>query len=153
MGGVFLNDNFSYAILPLKLISDEKYRTLSSGEKILYVLLLNRTNYSRKNLKKFYDDKNGLFIYYPNAQIKSHLNCSSETAKKMLKNLENAELIKMEYQKNGLPIKIYVTDLRENTQKPICNTVSFDIAKAEQKARENRLTFGDKKNKPRKRNN
>lgn len=148
-----MNNNFSYAIFPLKLISDEKYRTLSSGEKILYVLLLNRTNYSRKNLKNFYDDKNGLFVYYPNEQIKSHLNCSSETAKKMLKNLEKAELVKKEYQRNGLPIKIYVTDLRENTKKPISNTVSFDIVKAEEKARENRQTFGEKKNKPRKRSN
>ena len=152
MGGVFLNNNFSYAIFPLNLISDEKYRTLSSGEKLLYILLLNRTNYSRKNLKKFYDDKNGLFVYYPNEQIKSHLNCSSGTAKKMLKNLEKAELIKKEYQKNGLPIKIYVTDLRGSAKKPTSNTVSFDIAKAEQQACENRLTFGEKKNKPRKRN-
>ncbi len=153
MGGVFLNNNFSYAIFPLNLISDEKYLTLSSDEKILYVLLLNRTNYSRKNLKKFYDDKNGLFIYFPNSQIEKQLNCCTKTVRKMLKNLENAELIKREYQKNGLPIKIYVTDLRENTKKPISNTVSFDIAKAEQQSRENRLTFGEKKNKPRNRNN
>lgn len=147
-----MNNNFPYAIFPLILVSDEKYRTLSSGEKLLYILLLNRTNYSRKNLKKFYDDKNGLFVYYPNKQIKSHLNCSSETAKKMLKNLESAELIKKEYQKNGLPIKIYVTDLRDSAKNPTSKTVSFDIAKAENQARENRMTFGEKKNKPRKRN-
>lgn len=152
MGGVFLNNNFSYAIFPLNLISDEKYCTLSSSEKILYVLLLNRTNYSRKNLKKFYD-KNGLFVYYSNNQIQNHLKCSNKTAVEMLKNLEKAELIKKEYQKNGLPMKIYVTDLRENTKKTISNTVSFDIAKAEQQSRKNRLTFGEKKNKPRNRNN
>lgn len=67
----------------------------------------------------------------------------------MLKNLEKAELIKKEYQKNGLPVKIYVTDLRENTKNPIKNDVSFDVEKATQKARENRADFGTKKNKPR----
>lgn len=45
----FINSAFSYAILPLTLITDEKYRTLSSDEKILYALLLNRINYSKKN--------------------------------------------------------------------------------------------------------
>ncbi len=166
MGGVFLNSDFPYAILPLNLIYDEKYSTLSSSEKLLYALLLNRTNYSRKNLKNFFDNKKGLFIYYTNEQIQKHLNCSSETVKKMLKNLENAGLIKKEYQKNGLPIKIYVTDLRENIEKPTTNYVasaknvasvkkekpttndatSFDIEKAVQQAKENRRNFGDKKN-------
>ena len=149
MGGVFLNNNFSYAIFPLNLISDEKYCTLSSDEKILYILLLNRTNYSRKNLKKFYDDKNGLFIYFPNSQIEKQLNCCTKTVRKMLNNLEKAGLIKREYQRNGLPIKIYVTDLRNFTQKTTNNNVSFDIAKAEQQARKNRMNFGTKKNKKR----
>ena len=152
MGGVFLNNDFPYAILPLNLIYDEKYSTLSSGEKILYTLLLNRTNYSRKNLKNFFDNKNGLFIYYTNEQIQSHLNCSKTNAVSMLKNLENAGLIKKEYQKNGLPIKIYVTDLRENIEKPITNdATSFDIEKAVQQAKENRRNFGIKKNKKRNR--
>ena len=149
MGGVFLNNNFSYAIFPLNLISDENYCTLSTDEKILYMLLLNRTNYSRKNLKNFYDDKNGLFIYFPNSQIEKQLNCCTKTVRKMLNNLEKAGLIKREYQRNGLPIKIYVTDLRNFTQKTTNNNVSFDIAKAEQQARKNRMNFGTKKNKKR----
>ena len=152
MGGVFLNNDFPYAILPLNLIYDEKYSTLSSGEKILYTLLLNRTNYSRKNLKNFFDEENGLFVYYSNEQIQKHLNCSKTSVIKMLNNLEKAGLIKKEHQKNGLPIKIYVNDLRENIEKPkntkklTNDDVSFDIERAEQKARENRMTFGTKKN-------
>lgn len=149
MGGVFLNNNFSYAILPLNLIYDEKYNTLSSNEKLLYALLLNRANCSRKNLKKFYDDKNGLFVFFSIKQIQDNLNCSKKSAVQMLKNLEKAELIKKEYQKNGLPVKIYVTDLRGNFEKSIKNDVSFDVAKAEQKVHENRVDFGAKKNKKR----
>lgn len=148
-----MSSNLSFAILPLKLISDEKYCTLSSSEKILYVLLLNRTNYSRKNLKKFCDE-NGLFVYYSNNQIQNHLNCSNKTAVEMLKHLEKAELIKREYQQNGLPVKIYVTDLRELTVKPqkdTHNAPSFNIEKAIEKSKENRQSFGEKKNKKRNR--
>ena len=68
----------------------------SRGGKILYILLLNRTNYSRKNLKNFYDDKNGLFIYFPNSQIEKQLNCCTKTVRKMLNNLEKAGLIARE---------------------------------------------------------
>ncbi len=153
MGGVFLDNNFSYAIFPLILISNEKYYALSSSEKILYVLLLNRTNYSQKNLKKFCDAK-GVFIYYSNSQIQNHLKCSNKTAVEMLKNLEKAGLIKREHQKNGLPLKIYVTDLRTFNEKPRTNTynnISFDIEKAIIKSQENRQNFGEKKNKKRSR--
>ena len=148
MGGVFLNKDFSYAILPLKLIYDEKYKSLSSGEKLLYVLLLNRTNYSRKNSKKFYDEKNGLFVYFSTKQIQEQLNCSKKSAIKMLKNLEKAELIKREYQRNGLHLKFYVTELREvkMVQKPQKDGASFDIELAEKMAHKNRRDFGTKKN-------
>ena len=149
MGGVFLNNNFSYAIFPLKLVYDEKYSALSSGEKILYVLLLNRTNYSRKNIKKFYDDKNGLFVFFTVKQIKEYLNCSEKTVIKMLKNLEQVGLIKKEYQKKGLPVKIYVLDLKEEIKTPTSDSFSFNVERATQKSRDNRIDFGTKKNKPR----
>ena len=145
MGGVFLNNNFSYAILPLKLIYDEKYNGLSADEKLLYTLLLNRTNSSRKNRKRFYDE-NGLFIFFTIKQIQQNLNCSNKSAIEMMKNLEKAELIKKEYQKNGLPAKIYVTDLRKTTQKSNKEDVSFDINLAEEMAHKHRDSFGTKKN-------
>ncbi len=153
MGGIFLNTNFSYAIFPLILISNEKYSTLSNSEKLLYILLLNRTNFSRKNLKRFSNEK-GIFIYYSNEQIQKHLNCSRLTAKKMLDNLERVGLIKREYQQNGLPVKIYVTDLRGFNSKPPKIThsgVSFNVERATQKSQENRQCFGEKKNKKRSR--
>ena len=108
MGGVFINKN-CYAIFPLDLINNEQYHNLSSDEKILYILLLNRKNFSLKNLKSFSDEK-GVFIYYCNSQIQKHLNCCESTATKCLKNLEDAGLIIKEYQKNKQPI-IKVEDI------------------------------------------
>lgn len=143
-----MNNSFSYAIFPLKLITDERYKGLSSDDKILYTLLLNRKNYSKKNLKSFSDDK-GVFIYYTNLQIQQHLNCSTATAIKILKNLENAELITKEYQKRGLPLKIYVNDITctyqktKSEQSPASYDASFSVEKAELRSKSNRGNFGD----------
>ena len=145
----FINSAFSYAILPLNIITDEKYKVLSSDEKILYALLLNRINYSKKNLSKFCDSK-GVFIYYSNSQIQKHLNCCENTATKALNNLEKIGLITKEYQKNGLPLKIYVKDIREKREqkaKPKTQETSFDIDRAISREQINRQTFGEKKNK------
>lgn len=150
MGGVFISNIFTYAILPLELITEDKYKVLSSNEKILYTLLLNRVNYSKKNLKIFSDEK-GVFVYYSNQQIQEHIGCSENTATKILNNLEKVGLIKKEYQKRGLPTKIYVTDIRNYNSKSYIpqSQVSFDIEKATQKSKENRINFGSKKNKRR----
>ena len=169
-GRCFFINNNSYAIFPLFLISDAKYQQLTSTEKILYTLLLNRKNFSKKNLGNF-SDKGGIFIYYSNIQLQMHLNCSERTITKSLNNLEQAGLIRKEYQKRGLPLKIYVNDVfgmhgksniqeKEITYKPKQNfkphspaipqnKVSFDIDKAEEVARKNRADFGSKKNKRR----
>ncbi len=68
-------------------------------------------NCSKMNLKRF-SDATGVFIYYSNSQIQKHLRCSAHTAVDTVKELERAGLIRREYQKNGLPIKIYVNDIR-----------------------------------------
>lgn len=150
MGGVFISNIFTYAILPLELITEEKYKVLSSDEKILYTLLLNRVNYSKKNLKKYSDEK-GIFVYYSNKQIREHIGCSVNTATKILNNLEKVGLIKKEYQKRGLPLKIHVTDIRNYKSASYIpsSQVSFDIERATQKSKENRMDFGSKKNKRR----
>ncbi len=102
-------NNKYFAVLPLNLVYEEKYYNLSSKAILLYSLFLNRTKLSLKN-KKFKDD-NGVFIYYSTEQISNHLHCSLNSAKKVLTELEKAGLIRKEYQKNGLPQKIYVNDI------------------------------------------
>lgn len=75
------------------------------------------------------------------------IRCSRTTASIILNNLENAGLIYKEYQDNGLPLKIYVNDIRENTKpNPKAQETSFDINSALQKEKSNRLNFGEMKN-------
>lgn len=165
--------NDIYCIFPMELVTNERYKHLSSNSKILYCLFLNRTKFSKKNHKQFSDEK-GVFIYYTNSQIQEHLCCASKTATSLLRELEKAELIKKEYQQRGLPLKIYVKDIRgENNstyshsekpqdkpfakqypdsnykEKPVrwqntpeSREVSFDVERAERKAREHRVNFG-----------
>ncbi len=163
-----MNNTDYYAIFPLKLLDDSRYNELSVYEFFLYLLLLNRTNFLKKKLTKFSDEK-GIFIYYSNDKIRRELRCSDKRATKTLSNLEEVGLIRREYQQNGLPLKIYVNDVREQnrenitlesdlhnsskkfTQKQKVNdkNVSFDVEKAERRATENPVDFGSMKNKKR----
>lgn len=128
------------------MLNDDKYKNFSSKEFLLYTLLLNRLNISKKNSKYFFD-KNGYFVFYSREQIINDIRCSRSTASIILNNLENAELIKKENQGNGKPLKIYVRDIRENTKpKPKSQETSFDINSALQKEKSNRLNFGEMKN-------
>ena len=111
MGGVFIENSKNYAIFPLSMLDDERYKNFQVNDFFLYMLLLNRTNISKMNLKHFSDEK-GVFVYYSNKQIAKDVRCSHATATKALMNLEKAGLIRKEYQKRGLPLKIYVNDIR-----------------------------------------
>lgn len=156
----FIENSFSYAILPLKLIEDEEYKSLSAKEILLYSLLLNRTNISKLNNRTFRDE-NGYFVFYTNKQITEHLRCSKDSATLALKRLEDTGLIRRDYQKKGLPMKIYVNDIRgfdktiskkKEQKSSAVHNVSFDIEKAQALSKINRGDFGTKKNKRRTRN-
>lgn len=111
---VFFIDNeknsIKFAIFPLEMLNNEKYNNLTAKDSVLYMLLLNRLNISKKNLKHF-SDKNGVFVYYSNEQITKDIRCNKDTASIIPKRLESAGLIRREYQKRGLPLKIYVNDV------------------------------------------
>lgn len=169
MGGIFLNNYTFYAILPLTLIYDMQYENLSTNSIVLYSLFLNKKKLSMTN--KAFRDCDGVFINYTTSQICKHLRCGKDSAKKALCELEKAGLIRKKYQKNGLPLKIYVNDVfrlgTSNTDKPSEKPkpksnfkpyspapaeekkVSFDVARAEKLANDGTLDFGEMKIKKR----
>ena len=102
-------------------------------------------------------DKKGFFVYYSYAQIKKDVRCSHPTVTTLLNNLEKAGLIHKEYQANGLPLKIYVNDIREGNVKPTIpkynpkpepkqKETSFDIDRALEQSKLNKYNFGEMKN-------
>ena len=148
--------------MPLFLFTCDRYIPLSSNAKLLYSIILNRMKLSEKNKEKFHDE-NGTFIYFSNNSIRKQLHCCKDTATKSLIELEQVGLIRKEYQKTGQPLKIYINDIlhlldnthrveKERVYKPNSNPrpsfaekeVSFDIKRAEEMAKRNRRTFGDK---------
>lgn len=104
-----MNNKFYYTFLPLNLIYDSQFSHLSVNAIILYSLMLNRKKLSVNNPE--YNDKNGTFIFFSNPQIQKVLRCNQDSARKTLNQLESAGLIRKEYQKRGLPLKIYVNDV------------------------------------------
>ena len=164
MGGVFLNTNFTYIQMPLFLFTCDRYISLSSNAKLLYSIILNRMKLSEKNKEKF-QDENGIFVYFSNTSIMENINCSKNTATHILNELEQAGLIRKEYQKRGLPLKIYVNDvfgMHKDTYKPKTshtpkqsfkphspaikqNDVSFDVERAKETAKKHRENFAEKK--------
>ena len=145
-----------YAILPLNLVYEEKYLGLSSKAILLYSLFLNRTRFSVKN-NNFRDDE-GLFIYYSLSQIGKHLRCNKASARKVIGELESADLVRIKIQEQGRPLKIYVYDVRLKkpdtfSYKKEEKEVSFDVGLAEKKAKESLIDFSTKKNKKRRTRN
>ena len=151
--------------MPLFLFTSGKYMPLSSNAKLLYSIILNRMKLSEKN-KEIFHDINGTFIYFSNNSIRNHLHCCKNTATNSLIELEQAGLIRKEYQKLGQPLKIYVNDIGElhnnmyvsekaqitkqsyKSRTPIPeNEVSFDIEKAKERAKMDRRNFAEKKRK------
>lgn len=147
-----MNNNLFYTYLPLNLIYDKQYSTLSLKAIVLYALILNRVKLSDKN--KRFQDGGGTFVYYSTVQICEHLRCGKNSARNTLKELEEAGLIRKEYQSLGLPIKIYVCNRIFNNSKLNSTDiaekeVSFDVEKAERKADEGTTDFGEMKIKKR----
>lgn len=90
-----------------ELISNPKYKHLSSDAKVLYTLMTNRASLSEKNGDAW--RRNGsVFIYYTQKQTMEHLGCSHDKALKVHRELEKAELIKRIPQGQGKPHMVIV---------------------------------------------
>lgn len=77
---------FAFIPVPMTLLSDPRYENLSSDAKLLYALLLNRMNLSRKN--GWFDEENRVFIYYSIEDIAADLHCGRNKAIKALQELD-----------------------------------------------------------------
>ena len=165
MGGVFLNNSKFYSILPLKLIYDQQYATLSAKAIILYSLILNRMKLSFAN--NDFHDNGGIFIHYSSSKISEHLHCGKSMTRSILHELESVGLIKVK-QQSGLPLKIYVNDVfgiqkptytnptpqdkpiqkPKSSYKPAVNReASFDMSLTDQMTSNHLMSFAEKKKK------
>ena len=97
---------FSFLQVPKLLLSGEKYKRLSGDAKLLYSLMLNRMDLSRKN--GWYDERGHPFIYYTQDDITDSLGIGHSKAFTLLADLERAGLILRVRQGLGKPNRIYI---------------------------------------------
>ena len=99
-------DKNAYMRVPKFLFTDSKYINLSVAAKLLYGLILDRLTLSQKN--NWVDNEGFVYLIYTVEATAKVLNCSEDTATKVLRELESVKLIMRKRRGQGLPSIIYV---------------------------------------------
>ena len=101
---------YNFIPIPMILIYDDAYRSMSACAKILYSLILNRMHLSERN---HWEDEQGVYIKYSIPEICEDLQCSDRSALKYRKELIDYGLIEMQVMGQGKESKIYPFDFAE----------------------------------------
>lgn len=106
---------FSFLKIPMILLEDENFKILTSDAKILYSIMLQRASLSYKN--KWIDEKERVYIYFTLQEVQETLNKAKEKACKIIKELEDINLIEKKRQGLGKPNLIYVKNFMKGYDK------------------------------------
>ena len=101
------SEEFIYFKIPRLLITDQKFKHVSTDAKLLYGMLLDRMGLSAKN--DWYDDSGRVYIYYTVDEICEDMCCGRDKAMKLLAELDRGKgigLIERVKQGQGRPTKI-----------------------------------------------
>ena len=109
-------EQYSFYRVPKILFTAECFRTLSCEAKVLYGLMLDRMSLSIKN--RWFDEEDRVYIIFTVEEIAELLNCGSQKAVKLMKELDSNQGIGLIEKKRlglGKPNVIYVKNfmLRE----------------------------------------
>ena len=80
------SEEFIYFKIPRLLITDQKFKHVSTDAKLLYGMLLDRMGLSAKN--SWYDDYGRVYIYYTVDEICGDMCCGRDKAMKLLAELD-----------------------------------------------------------------
>lgn len=95
----------SFTQLPNFLFEAPTYQPLSNEAKILYAMILRRSDLSRKN--GWADEYGRIYLYYPINEVVALLHCGRQKAVNTLRELQYADLIAIKKQGSGKPNRIY----------------------------------------------
>lgn len=102
-------EQFNFFRIPRQLITNPRFKNISTDSKLLYGMLLDRMGLSVKN--EWYDDAGRVYIYYTVEEICEDMNCGRDKAMKLLAELDAGKgvgLIERRRQGLGKPSVIYV---------------------------------------------
>ena len=112
------SEEFIYFKIPRLLITDQKFKHVSTDAKLLYGMLLDRMGLSAKD---WYDDSGRVYIYYTVDEICEDMCCGRDKAMKLLAELDRGKgigLIERIKQGQGRPTKLYVKRFTTRTAPP-----------------------------------
>lgn len=99
-------ENYVFYRTPKVLCTDERFRGLSTDAKLLYGILLDRVQLSKKN--HWVDEQGHVYVYMTITSIENALGRCRQKACKTLDELDNFGLIERYNQGSGKPTRIYV---------------------------------------------
>lgn len=106
-------EQYVFFRIPKALISDKRFKNMSTDAKLLYGLMLDRMGLSIKN--KWLDEENRVYIIYTVDDIIVDLGCARQKVSKLLEELDLAfGLIERKRQGLGKPNIIYVKNFVDN---------------------------------------
>ncbi len=113
------SEEFVFFKIPRQLITNPKFKHVSTDAKLLYGMLLDRMSLSARN--GWYDDTGRVYIYYSVDEICGDMTCGRDKAMKLLAELDTKKgigLIERIKQGQGKPTKIYVKRFTTRTVPP-----------------------------------
>ena len=102
-------DQYTFYRIPKALFTNDRYKVLSDGAKILYGLMLDRMGLSIKN--NWLDEQDRVYIYFTLEDVQEYMNCQRDKGMKLLAELDTDKgvgLIERVKQGLGKPAIIYV---------------------------------------------
>ena len=105
-------DQYTFYRIPKALIKGACYQHVTMEAKLLYGILLDRMSLSCKN--DWCDASGKVFIIYTLEELMEDFSCSDKTATKLLRELEQSDLILRKRQGLGKPSLIYVKQIQQS---------------------------------------
>lgn len=99
-------EKISFVQIPKILFSNPIFKKLSTDAKVLYSFMQDRFRLSKKN--NWIDNKNRVYIYFTHEEIREVFDIGRDKVIKLMKELEEYNLIERRKQGFGLPTMIYV---------------------------------------------
>ena len=107
-------DQYTFYRIPKALIKGVRYQHVTMEAKLLYGILLDRMSLSGKN--DWCDASGKVFIIYTVEELMEDFGCSNKTAIKLLRELEQSDLIVRQRQGLGKPSLIYVKQIQQSEE-------------------------------------
>ena len=123
------SQQFAFYRIPRVLFTDNRFRKISTDEKVLYGLLLDPVFLSQEN--GWVDEEGRVYIIFTLAAIRKAMDCSEKSAIKYLTELEEFGLIERIRQGLGKPSLIYVKNFidQEKLRVMTCKNYSSPTVK------------------------